>query len=207
MGEATGGKLRSLLGDSFYVAFGSYATQGFALLINLVKSADLAAGIWPLREVVLGLSPFSAPEEFAGARPTPATDIYGLAATLLYWVTGRYPRGGADEREAIQARQTLRERSRHRPRARIHVELEPQLEGRPLRARVVESPPSRRDLHAGLRRVHRLAEHDPLAQADRPAAGGLKIMAVDEKPLDGDQPLFDRKVAFDGGKGGGFDVV
>jgi serine/threonine protein kinase len=30
-------------------------------LINLVKSADLAAGIWPLRPAVLGLSPFSAP--------------------------------------------------------------------------------------------------------------------------------------------------
>ena len=45
--------------------------DGDVQLINFVKSADLAAGIWPLRPIVLGLSAFSAPEEVAGERPTP----------------------------------------------------------------------------------------------------------------------------------------
>ncbi len=76
--------------------------HGDATLINLVKSADLKAGIWPLRPVVLGLSPFSAPEELAGARPTPAGDLYGLAATIAWWLTGRYPRGGDDEAAALE---------------------------------------------------------------------------------------------------------
>lgn len=80
--------------------------NGDALLINLVKSADLAAGIWPLRDIVLGLSGFSAPEEFRGERPTPASDVYGLAATLLFWATGRYPHGGDDPEQALaRARQ------------------------------------------------------------------------------------------------------
>jgi serine/threonine protein kinase len=76
--------------------------DGNGLLINLVKSADLAAGIWPLRPVVLGLSPFSAPEEFLGQKPGPAADVYGLAATVLFWLTGRMPRGGEGEAEALE---------------------------------------------------------------------------------------------------------
>ena len=40
-------------------------------LVSLTKSADLAAGIWPLRPAVAGLGPFSAPEELLGQRPTP----------------------------------------------------------------------------------------------------------------------------------------
>lgn len=76
--------------------------RGDAMLINLVKAADLAAGIWPLRPVVLGLSPFSPPEEFAGARPTPASDVYGLAATLLFWLSGRPVRGGDSPEEALE---------------------------------------------------------------------------------------------------------
>src|SRR5262245_23694143 len=76
--------------------------DGNGLLINLVKSADLAAGIWPLRPVVLGLSPFSAPEEFAGQKPGPAADVYGLAATVLFWLTGRTPRGGEGDAEALE---------------------------------------------------------------------------------------------------------
>ncbi|MDJ0522873.1 MAG: serine/threonine-protein kinase [Planctomycetota bacterium] len=75
--------------------------RGEAQLINLVKAADLAADVWPLRPVVLGLSPFTAPEEFHGAKPTPESDLYGLAGTIFYWLTGRYPRGGADEDEAL----------------------------------------------------------------------------------------------------------
>ncbi len=74
--------------------------RGEAMLINLVKSADLAAGIWPLRPAVLGLSPFSAPEEFRLERPTPQADVYGLAATAVWWLTKRWPRGGEDEEEA-----------------------------------------------------------------------------------------------------------
>ncbi len=62
-------------------------------------------------------------------------------------------------------------------------------------------------LAQGLGQIQIQFHVERLIEADRPAAGGLKIMAVDEKPLDGDQPLFDRKVAFDGGKCGGFDVV
>ncbi len=53
MGEATGGKLRSLLGDSFYVAFGSYATQGFSLLINLVLVRKLSLANYGLYSVML----------------------------------------------------------------------------------------------------------------------------------------------------------
>ncbi len=71
-------------------------------LINLVKSADLAAGIWPLRAAVLGLSPFSAPEEFDGRRPTRESDLYGLAATVAFWLTNGYPRGGATVDAAIE---------------------------------------------------------------------------------------------------------
>jgi serine/threonine protein kinase len=71
-------------------------------VINLVKSAELAAGHWPLRPVVLGLSPFSAPEEFAGARPTAESDVHAFAGTFLYWLTGAYPRGGATEEEALE---------------------------------------------------------------------------------------------------------
>jgi serine/threonine protein kinase len=80
--------------------------DGNGLLINLVKSADLAAGVWPLREIVLGLSPFSAPEEFAGAKPGPAADVYGLAAAVLFWLTGRTPRGGDGEAEALERART-----------------------------------------------------------------------------------------------------
>lgn len=76
--------------------------DGDGQLINLVKSADLLAGIWPLRPIVLGLSPFTAPEEFRGERPTAASDHYGLAATLLFWLTGRYPRGGGEPAEALE---------------------------------------------------------------------------------------------------------
>jgi len=53
MGEAVGGKLRSLLGDSFYVAFGSYATQGFSLLINLVLVRKLSLADYGLYSVML----------------------------------------------------------------------------------------------------------------------------------------------------------
>jgi serine/threonine protein kinase len=75
--------------------------RGDAELINFVKSADLAAGIWPLRPAVLGLSPFTAPEEFGGARPTPASDLYGLAATVVYWLTGHWARGGDGPEDAL----------------------------------------------------------------------------------------------------------
>ncbi len=80
----------------------SVSDRGHAFLLNLVKAADLHAGIWPLRPAVLGLSPFTAPEEFGGERPTTASDVYGLAATIFYWLTGRYPRGGDDEEVATQ---------------------------------------------------------------------------------------------------------
>lgn len=53
MSEPTGGKLRSLLGDSFYVAFGSYATQGFSLLINLVLVRKLSLANYGLYSVML----------------------------------------------------------------------------------------------------------------------------------------------------------
>ena len=73
-----------------------------AQLVNLVKSADLAAGIWPLRPAVLGLSPFSAPEELRGERPLASADLYGLAASVVYWLTGEYPHGGATTEEAME---------------------------------------------------------------------------------------------------------
>lgn len=73
-----------------------------AMLINFVKSADLAAGIWPLRPAVLGLSPFTAPEEFSGAKPTPKSDLYAMAGTLVYWLTGHVPRGGDDAEAQLE---------------------------------------------------------------------------------------------------------
>jgi serine/threonine protein kinase len=76
--------------------------RGDCQIVNLVKSADLAAGIWPLRAPVVGLSPFSAPEEFAGQRPTRETDLYGLAATIVFWLTSRFPRGGTTDEEALE---------------------------------------------------------------------------------------------------------
>ena len=60
---------------------------------RFTKSADLAAGIWPLRPAVAGLSAFSAPEELRGRRPTAESDVYGLAATILWWMTLPVPGG------------------------------------------------------------------------------------------------------------------
>lgn len=80
--------------------------RGDTLLTNLVKSADLAAGIWPLREAVRGLGPFSSPEERRGERPTEASDLYGLAALFLHWIHGTTPAPGAPPgslRETIAA--------------------------------------------------------------------------------------------------------
>jgi serine/threonine protein kinase len=71
-------------------------------LVSLTKSADLAAGIWPLRPAVAGLGPFSAPEELMGQRPTPESDVYGLAATLVYWLTTQFPHGGSTPEEAME---------------------------------------------------------------------------------------------------------
>jgi len=76
--------------------------RGDSLLINLVKAADLAANVWPLRPAVLGLSPFTAPEEFRGEKPTKLTDVYALAATMVYWLSGKWPRGGANDEEALE---------------------------------------------------------------------------------------------------------
>ena len=68
--------------------------RGDALLINLVKASDLHAGIWPLRAPVQALGPHTAPEEHGGGKPTPASDIYGLASTVVTWIAGTPP--GAD---------------------------------------------------------------------------------------------------------------
>ncbi len=76
--------------------------RGVPLIINLVKAADLAAGTWPLRDVVLGLSAFSAPEEFRGEKPTDDSDVYALAGTIFYWLTSHFPRGGATPEEALE---------------------------------------------------------------------------------------------------------
>lgn len=75
--------------------------RGDVVLISLVKAADLEAGIWPLRPAVLGLSPFSAPEEFCGEKPDASSDLYGLAATVFYWLTGEVPRGGECPESAL----------------------------------------------------------------------------------------------------------
>ena len=72
-----------------------------AQLISFTKSADLAAGIWPLRDPVNGLTAFSSPEELAGGRTTSASDLYALAGTLVFWLTGAYPRGGATPQDAF----------------------------------------------------------------------------------------------------------
>ena len=76
--------------------------DGHGFLLSVSKSADLAAGIWPLRPDVLALSPFSAPEEFAGERPGPMADTHSLAASIFWWLTSRYPRGGAEEGDALE---------------------------------------------------------------------------------------------------------
>lgn len=73
-----------------------------AQLISFTKSADLAAGLWPLREAVNGLTAFSSPEELAGARTTKLSDLYALAGTLVFWLTGEYPFGGKDAAEALE---------------------------------------------------------------------------------------------------------
>jgi stage V sporulation protein B len=53
MDEPSGGRLRSMLGDSFYVAFGSYATLGFSLLINLILVRKLSLANYGLYSVML----------------------------------------------------------------------------------------------------------------------------------------------------------
>lgn len=129
--------------------------DGNGQLINLVKSADLAAGVWPLRPVVLGLSPFSAPEEFQGERPGPAADVYGLAGTVLFWLTGRWPRGGSDESDALD-------------RARG---------GRP-----VDTSGLRQDLPASLAAALRAAlEPDPLRRPGSVAALGSLLVELERR--------------------------
>src|SRR5687768_13146285 len=61
------------------------------MLVSFTKSADLAAGIWPLRAAVQALSPFTAPEELRGERPTAKSDVYSLAATVAWWLTRVHP--------------------------------------------------------------------------------------------------------------------
>src|SRR5207247_2241262 len=51
---------------------------------------------------VASLGPFSAPEELAGAKPTAQADVYGLAATIQWWLTREWPRGGRDPEEAVR---------------------------------------------------------------------------------------------------------
>ncbi len=77
-----------------------------AVLVAWTKSADLAAGIWPLRPAVAAWSAFTAPEELAGARTTPEADLYSLAATITWWLTGQYPAGGATPEEALERART-----------------------------------------------------------------------------------------------------
>jgi len=77
------------------------ADEHGAQLISFTKSADLAAGIWPLRDAVNGLTAFSSPEELAGGRTTSQSDLYALAGTLVFWLTGAYPRGGATPQDAF----------------------------------------------------------------------------------------------------------
>src|SRR5262245_11427289 len=105
-----------------------------ASLFAFTKSADLAGGIWPLREKVAAWSPFTAPEELAGGRPNADGDLYGLAGTLFWWLTRRYPAGGADATEAMARvragapRESLRTARRDVPEplaAAIDAALEP----------------------------------------------------------------------------------
>ena len=77
-----------------------------AVLAAWTKSADLAAGIWPLRPAVAAWSPFTAPEELAGAKTTPEADLYSLAATIVWWLTGQYPAGGTTPEEALERART-----------------------------------------------------------------------------------------------------
>jgi serine/threonine protein kinase len=81
---------------------GVFVDDQGAQLVSFTKSADLAAGIWPLRPAVANLSAFSAPEELSGSRPTAESDLYGLAATVVYWLTGQRPRGGATPEEGLE---------------------------------------------------------------------------------------------------------
>lgn len=62
--------------------------RGDAHLTTFVKSADLAAGIWPLRKSVAGITEFSSPEEVRGEPTTARSDLYSLAACFLYWIHG-----------------------------------------------------------------------------------------------------------------------
>ena len=50
--------------------------------------AHLASGLETTPEILAGASTFTAPEVLAGGLPSPASDIYGLAATLYCAVTG-----------------------------------------------------------------------------------------------------------------------
>jgi serine/threonine protein kinase len=73
-----------------------------AVLAAWTKSADLAAGLWPLRPAVAAWSAFTAPEELAGAKTSPEADLYSLAATIVWWLTGQYPAGGSTPEEALE---------------------------------------------------------------------------------------------------------
>jgi serine/threonine protein kinase len=91
-----------------------------AQLASFTKSADLAAGIWPLRPAVASLSPFSAPEELRGQRPTAEGDVYSLAATILWWLSAQYPAGGTTVEEAMDR---VRRGARHLEVSQIRPDL------------------------------------------------------------------------------------
>ena len=75
-----------------------------------------------------GTAGFVAPEVAAGARPTPAADVYSLAATAVALLTGGVPRWGAIEAERVAALERIVRRSlatdpqRRDPSARAFVD-------------------------------------------------------------------------------------
>lgn len=52
----------------------------------------------------VGTPQYAAPEVLAGSEPTPAADVYGLAATMVYALTGSPPFGGIPASSAARAR-------------------------------------------------------------------------------------------------------
>jgi hypothetical protein len=75
------------------------------LIARIDGSQTIAASAWRTDDI----SPFTAPELRNGvSEATPAADVYGLSASLIYWITGVQPDGTGDVLVPEQANDEIR---------------------------------------------------------------------------------------------------
>jgi serine/threonine-protein kinase len=70
--------------------------------LGLAREGNDAAAADAEKGKVFGTPYYISPEQVRAGQLTPATDIYGLGATLYHMVTGRLPFEGANPKEVMQ---------------------------------------------------------------------------------------------------------